>query len=292
MKTILVPTDFSKGAVHAAETAVWFAEKIQSRVLLWNCSPKVPVMPGYMGGTFLAQTAGGSTDCQDNFERIKGKLEDFITGAGGAYMPQVNTRHSEGGFREELTKLLDENTFELIVIGAPAGCAVEHIFTGSHTLATIEAANCPVLIVPSRATVYQINKLVFATDYETKDVYALRYLAALSQKLGFEIEIVHVTINGKAEQNTLARQEEDFKKKLTVLNGIPVSIKEIRGKDVVGRLNRVSKQTSADILAMSHHHYSFFKRLFTQSTVEKALSHQKTPLLVIPLVNERRGQMT
>ncbi|MCC8426619.1 universal stress protein [Mucilaginibacter sp. UR6-11] len=287
MKTILVPTDFSKGATHAAEIAIRLAEQLHDRLLLWNCAPQIPVMPGYLGGPLLAETVAGSVESQDKFQQVTEDLEDFMTNTGGDYKPQLLTRYSEGGFREALARQLREEAFELIVIGAPAGCAIEHIFTGSHTLQVIEAAVCPVLIVPSRAALSQLEKVVFATDYEPGDLEAISYLSELSQTLGFRIEVVHVIVNGE-NRGDAAQKETIFNEQLAKLKGPPISSKEIRGRDVVGRLNRVSKQTGADMLTMSHHHYSFFKNLFSESKVERELAHQKIPLLVFPLKNSQK----
>lgn len=287
MKTILIPTDFSKGANHAAQAAVWFAEQLHARLLLWNCRARLPVMPAYLGGPKLAEIVVGTAESQEVLEKTVQRLEDFITHNGGEYRPQVLTRYSEGDFKKELLKQLAEEPVELIVIGAPAGCLAEHIFTGSHTLQVIEAAKGPVLIVPSRSVFYQLDKVVFATDYDPGDLIPIRYMSELSQKLAFKIEVVHVIVNRTKEHAHLAQKEVAFTQELSKLNNPAISTKQIRGKQVVSRLNLLSKQTGADMLAMSHHHYSFFKRMFSEPKVEKELAHQKIPLLVFPLNYEQ-----
>lgn len=283
MKTLLVLTDFSKNAKHAAESAAWLAEKMHASLLLWNCYAKVPVMPGYLGGAVLAETLVGSAEGTDKLYQMTLQLEDFMTDTGEDYKPKLLTRYREGGFQEELARELREEVFEMIVIGAPTDCAIEHIFTGSHTYRVIETANCPVLVVPSRAGLYQLDKVVFATDFEPDDLKAIRYLLELSQTLGFGIEVVHVIVNGDEDQRDLAQREAAFNRQLAKLKSPAIACKEIRGKEVVGRLNRISKQTGADMLAMTHHQYSFFKRLFSDSIAKKELAHQKIPLLVFPI---------
>lgn len=282
MKTILVLTDFSKGAAHAAKSAVWMAERLHTGLLLWNCYRKVPVMPGYLGGTFWAKTLAGSAESQDKLKKMTRELEDFMTYTGENYKPQLFTRYREGSFQEELVQQLKEDVFEMIVIGAPGDCAIEHILTGSHIAEVIEAANCPVLIVPKKTGLDQLNKVVFATDFEPRDLKAIRYLEGLSSNLGFRIEIVHIIANGEKDQASIEKGMT-FETQLIAFKSPVISSKEIRGKEVVSRLNRISKQTRADMLAMTHHHYSFFKKLFSESTTKKELAHQKIPLLVFPL---------
>ncbi len=285
MKNILVLTDFSKNAAHAAESAVWFAEKLHAGLLLWNCYPKVPVMPGYLGGTLVAETLAGLTESKERLSDTVLKLEDFITDIGGDYKPRLLTRYREGSLKEELEKELSAEAFEMIVMGAGSDCAVDHIFTGSDSHKVIETANCPVLIVPPKAGLDQLDKVVFATDFELGDLNAIRYLDKLSHTLGFRIELVHITVIGDKNEATIEK-ETAFSRQLAELKYAGISYRAIRGKEVVSRLNRISKQTLADVLAMTHHQYTFFKRLISDSVAKNGLAHQRIPLLIFPL-NER-----
>jgi nucleotide-binding universal stress UspA family protein len=282
MKTILVLTNFSKSARHATESAVWLAEKLHTSLLLWSCYPKVPVMPGYAGGTLVAETVAGTAEGPDKLHQLTRELEDFMTNTGGDYKPNLTTRYREGGFQEELYQQLDEEPYEMIITGGAADRAFEHIFTGSDTFKVIETANCPVLIVPHKAALNQLDKVVFATDFELEDLQAIQYLDDLSHTLDFRIEIVHVNVNGEKDQAMVAKQTA-FTTQLAMLQSPGISYQEIRGKDVVSSLNRISKQAGADMLAMTHHQYSFIKSLFTDSTTKKELTHQQIPLLVFPL---------
>jgi nucleotide-binding universal stress UspA family protein len=282
MKTILILTDFSRNAVHAAKSAVWMAEQLHTGLLLWNCYRRVPVMSGYLGGTLLAETLAGPAESQDKLKKMTRELEDFMTNTVGDYKPQLFTRYREGSFQEELAKQLREGVFKMIVIGARSDCAIEHIFTGSHTAKVIEAANCPVLVVPPKTGLDQLDKVVFATDFEPGDLKAVRYLEGLSHTLGFRIEIVHIVANDEKDR-ALIEKGMAFETQLIAFKSPIISSKEFRGKEVVRCLNRISKQTRADMLAMTHHHYSFFKKLFSESTTKKELAHQKIPLLVFPL---------
>ncbi len=282
MKTLLVLTDFSKNAAHAAESALWLAEKLHAGLLLWNCYPKIPVMPGYMGGPLLAEAVAGSAESKDKLNQMALKLEDFMTSTGGDYKPQLLTRYQEGSLTEELGKQLLKESFEMIIMGAAADCTIDHVFTGSHTYKIIETANCPVLIVPPKAGLDQLDKVVFATDFELEDLKAIHYLAGLGSGPYFRIEIIHVAVNGEKDRAVMEKKAA-FNKQLAGLNTPGISYEEIRGKEVVGRLNQISKQTGADVLAMTHHQYSFFKRLFSESIAKKELTHQKIPVLVFPL---------
>lgn len=281
MKTILVLTDLSKNAAHAAESAVWLAEQLHAGLVLWHCSPWVPVMPGYAGGAAIARAVVGPAEGKEVLHQALVELEDYMTGTDGKYKPQLSAQYCEGNLQEELRSEISGQTFELTVIGASTDCVADHVFFGSDTWKVIETANCPVLIVPPKAGLDQLNKVVFATDFEQGDLKALVYLEALSNALDFRTEIVHVTVNGDMDE-AMVEKATAFNGKLADLKR-PVTYKEVRGKEVAGRLNRISKQTGADMLAMTHHQYSFFKRLFSDSIAKHELAHQRIPLLIFPI---------
>lgn len=282
MKKILLLTDFSRNAAHASHSAAWLAEKLHTGVLLWNCSAKVPVMPGYLGGTLAAQLIVGPDENQELLGKAMDDLDDFINSIDGEYKPHLSTCYREGSLAQALTRELKEDTVEMIVIGsAAAECSADHVFTGSDTYKIIETATRPVLIVPPRSELDQLEKVVFATNFEPHDLKVLTYLDNLSKVFNFDIGVIHVNINGKKDDAAITK-ENNFRAQLEQFSK-PLYYKEIRGRDVTARLNRISKQTGADLLAMTHHQYNFFKRLITDSEAKKELARQKIPLLIFPV---------
>lgn len=282
MKTILVLTDFSKNAAHAGEMAVWLAEKMHTRLLLWNCSSKIPVAPAYLGGPWLAEKLTEGEDGKHKLEEQAIGLHDFITTSAGGpeYEPQVLTQYAEGSFDEQLDKLLADKKVELMVMGASSSNAIEHLLTGNKILVTIKHANCPVLIIPHKADLLQLNNMVFATNFEKEDINAIQYLANLGKQLDFNLIIVHVTVNGDKNQEMIDK-ETGFTDQVAKLKNKRISYKEIKGKEVVSGLDHICKQTNAHVLAMTHHQYSVFENLF-HNTIRKEVDNQKLPLMIFP----------
>ncbi|WDF79901.1 universal stress protein [Mucilaginibacter sp. KACC 22773] len=96
MKTILVLTDLSKNAGHAAESAAWLAEQLHAGLVLWHCYPKIPVMPGYAGGAMIARAMVGPVEGEEALHHALVELEDYITGTDGKYKPQLRAQYCEG----------------------------------------------------------------------------------------------------------------------------------------------------------------------------------------------------
>lgn len=282
MKTILVPTDFSENAAHAAETAAMLAEKLHASLLLFHDYPKIPVAPYYMGGPWLADTlTDGEEEDREKFEALEERLEDMFANVDSTeYKPNVETRFEEGNIGENIHKLAEQKHIEMIVIGSRSDCEIEHFLKGSDTGNIIAHAPAPVLIVPIKANLYQLDKIAFATNFYPEDVKAIKYLISLRRFFDFEIEVIHVTVNGENTVNDA--QKNNFTQQLTALENTQITYKEIRGKEVINRLNRICKQTQADLLAMTHRQHSFFSHMFEKETMQKMLVNQKVPLLIFP----------
>ena len=166
-------------------------------------------------------------------------------------------------------------------MGSGSGNTIEYILKGNATDAVIHRANCPVLIVPPKVHLDQLDRIVFATNFEKEDIKAIRYLANLAKSFNFRLEVVHVTL-GTERGQAVTDKETGFRKLLSELNA-NIAFLEIDGKEVVNGLTHFCKQTGADLLAITHHHYSFLERIFHDSTAKKILDRQKVPLMIFPL---------
>ncbi|MBS1532254.1 MAG: hypothetical protein JSU01_18275 [Bacteroidetes bacterium] len=61
-----------------------------------------------------------------------------------------------------------------------------------------------------------------------------------------------------------------------------ISYQVIHGKDPIKRLLIMSKTEHSGLLAVLHHHHSFFGRLLTHSDTQELLNDQKIPVLIFP----------
>lgn len=55
MKTILMLTDFSENANHAAKTAAKLTKSLRSDILLYNTYYDHPILPTYAGGPWVVE---------------------------------------------------------------------------------------------------------------------------------------------------------------------------------------------------------------------------------------------
>lgn len=188
-------------------------------------------------------------------------------------------RCEEGTLGENLPSLLKQFPFELIIMGGRSGGRLDHLLTGSETRQVINNATCPVLIVPADAQPTPIRKTLFATNFNTGDLKALRYLLNWSSLFDFNLELAHVNIPGvKNDENT----QVTFRKAVNALTNQAPLYHEVGSKQPIQRLNGLSHEIGANLLALTHYHHDFWTRLWGNSSADQALNNQHLPLLIFP----------
>ena len=283
MKTILVLTDFSENAKHAAKSAMALSENLHADILLYNSFVMAPATPYYVGGPLVTEgIMWFSDESKDQLQKLAEYLETCCDQlAEGQFNPKINCANGEGNLGKDVADIVKHKDIELVVMGSRSGGTMEHILMGSDTNSVINHTTRPVLVVPPKSDFKGIRKVVFATDFDDADIKALNYLEELKNALHFDIEVVHVSLNNEDDKKDFG-QEVIFALMINSLRDANITYKTISGKDVINRLNRLCHETKADVLALVHYKNSFLSRIIQASKTKEALSHQKIPLLIIP----------
>ena len=283
MKTILALTDFTKNAENAAQVAVNLAGKLRTDVELFHNYQSFTVAPYYAWGSLVTEEPTLLVEeNKQHLVELKEKLE-AIAGEFGPNdrKPNLNFENKEGNLTENMNIELSKKEIELVVMGAQTNDPIDHLVSGSDTHAVIEHVQCPVLIVPINSHLKNLNKIVFATDFDQADIKAITYLIKLCKHFDTELEIVHVNPSERGKTNESVN-EIMFKERIAKLKYPLITYTDIFGKDVVTRLYHFYKESKADVLAMVHHQHSFFGRLLQHSTTKEALAIQAFPVMVFP----------
>lgn len=281
MKTIFILTDFSENATHAAKGAVMLIEKLRTNVFLYHTYYDSPVIPAYAGGSMVIdEFTLLKEESTAKLAQLANKLKYLVMDLSkNRYCPEITYQTGEGSLGHNISAILKEKDVELVVMGSSSNSTFHHLFFGSDTLSVIENSSCPVVVVPAKVEFKKIQKVTLATAFELADINAITYLLDLGKILNFELEIVHVSRSGETE-NQVKRQA--IQTHVNVISQSNISYKEIRGKDVIHRLNNHCKENGSDILALVHYGHGFFSNILTKSNSEEALLNHHIPLMIIP----------
>jgi len=283
MKNILILTDFTENAAHAALSAVKLSEKLYANLLLFNVNTSQPIAPNYAGGPAVIDNFDFWEDeSREKLKKLSDSLRPLLVQTDPEQRkPSIDFECGEGSIGFITKQLTTEKDVEIIVMGARAGSTFEHIMVGSETSTVIDNARRPVLVVPRHTGLGKLNKVVFATDYNEADLIGVQYLVKLGQLFNFQLEIVHVNLLG---ENDITRniRKNAFLNAIHRLRYSHITFRVVFGKDVIHRLNCLGSELDADLLSVMHYKNSFFSRIFSHSISKDALSNQKIPLLIFP----------
>jgi nucleotide-binding universal stress UspA family protein len=292
MKTILVLTDFSQNALKAAESAAMLAGRLRTNILLFNSNYTVPAIPYYPGVILVNENISWEEECENKLKQQAEHLKKII---GDIYLdqrkPTVHMLLKEGTLASNINDLVRKENVDLIMMGGRSGTNIDHIMFGSDTSDVIDHAICPVLIVPEKKYITRLNKVLFATNYNESDIDAIEYLVKMGKMFEFQLEIVHVNIYGESGAHT-NKDVVNYIQQLSDHKYPSVLYNNVKGKDLIERLNHLCKERESDLLAFTHQHHSYFIRMLKEGIVKKSLFKQQLPFLVFPSTLEKRPGKT
>ena len=148
---ILVPLDGSEHSLRALEKAVQIAEKFSGKITLIHVYSVQPIMmpePSTVGSLSIPIITGAEVSTM--IEAAK-KLGNRILEDGEKRIKtsgvKVEKMLVEGHAVEEIVRVADQGSFDLIVIGARGVSHMREMLLGSVTDGVIHHARCPILVM-------------------------------------------------------------------------------------------------------------------------------------------------
>ena len=282
MKKILVLTDFSKNSKNAAAIGVFFSSKLNTDLLLFNSYVTNSVAPVVSEPWMLNEVIWGDDENKDSLNKqamqLRGTIDQL---AANNAKPVVYCETGEGKLGNIVQEITRKENIELVIMGARAEKPDDDGVFGSDINSVIEKSRRPILIIPPGADAAGLNKMIFATEMNGKDMEAIKYLAKLAGQLNFKLEVVHVSapdeIKSSAEKTKSAH--DVF---ITYLNHLNINYTESNGHNVAELLMENCKEKGAGLLAVMHHQRPALSRIFHKSTTKSMLNKQMLPLMVFP----------
>jgi nucleotide-binding universal stress UspA family protein len=286
MKTILVLTDFSIRADHAARYALKLAQKMKANLLLCN----VFLIPSSTG--MASQVAwpmenyetleeDSVNDLSELVSRLNNELNVDVLFNGG-FRATIEHCSKAGLVWDTISEIALSHQVVMVVIGMHGGNGLSTFLSGDHAKDVIEKANCPVLLVPNQAPFKDYQKIAFATDLADTDINVLHSLAGLAKFYNAEILITHVADESITDQAAEPAVKTFLSMVSSKINYPKIYYRAIKGKSVANSLDWLSQHIDIDLLVLVHRKRGFFQRMFEGSVTQNLADHLTKPLLVFP----------
>jgi len=281
MKTILIPTDFSANAEHAAVYGYNLAKQLSYNVILCNAvtvpaeTPQAGLVAWPMEEYDILMN--GSTD---DLNELKNKLIE--KNKDEEFKPDIKCISDVGYVAEVVNEIVASQKIDLVVMGAHGSNGLNQFLLGNHAKGMIDAVLKPLLLVPNTAVVTPIKKIAFATDFNKieADLKFIYELIPLAKTLNAEILITHVY----SDKDDHAKYEKAMARFITELSNKAdypnIYYRIVTNDSAEAGLDWVCEHGQIDILAMVHRPHNFFDSLLKGSHTKRMSNRIGVPLLV------------
>jgi len=279
MKTYLIPVDFSKASVNAAEYAAALSHQTNvDHIILLNAyyvSIYETTLPSpdmiLLREEDIEQNA---TDRVKKLNTLKDKLIKKVR-PGVEISIHLNRSHL---LRAVIENSISKNV-DLIILGSRGNSSNEDTQIGSHVIKIAKASPIPIIVVPPVYTFKGVSKVAVAIDFnKVKDTVPLEALKRLLNRKKVELMVVNVDDKGKHLHGDAERAAEE-----TALHGM---LKQYNPKyfflednNVINGILQFAADKDAQLVIALPHKYSFF-----QSIMHTSISHQLAESSAVPVL--------
>ena len=281
MKKLLVLTDFSAIATHAAEYAYFLAEHLKANMILCNAVIVAADIP-------LAGLASWPLEERDTFvqnsdeeiQLLKKHLE--ASDRGGNYQPIISLINDSGTLTNVLNDTLEQSQIDLVIMGAHGGDGVHTFLFDARCRNMIESIHKPLILIPSKAKFAPIKRISFATDFKNPDddLKFIYTLISLAKQLNAEILLTRV-YDGSHQSPEFEQWIKNFLVELSDTANYPnIYYRMVKSAGTETGLDWLCEHGQVDLLAMVHRQRGFFNNLLHESDTKKKAGEVSIPLLI------------
>lgn len=276
MKTILLPTDFSKNSINAINYAIKLCEHISCDFYILN----VIKVSSFISDDMMTVTSS-STIYNTLIDAAKKSINNIISQIENQFKNKNHNFHSVvdyDNFIDSINQTSENHEVDLIIMGTKGATGLEKVLFGSNTVRVMQRCKVPVLAIPDGCKFESIENIAFATTnskyFKVEELNILSKILALYEA---SLQIIHL-----ADQNHLVYDAHD---NVDFFNTNFISAKhefiDAPSNDMFNVVHNHIEKNKMNMLAIMNKKHSFLERLFKTHNVERFAFKIDIPLLVM-----------
>lgn len=277
MKTILVPTDFSKTAQTAADVAASIAKKSKAEIILLHVVEEIEE------GSFNVEgeaTAFGSWEDRIFTVKMIQKSKQQLSAVAEALMQEgiiVRQLLRVGTPYHGIQAIITEHKADLVVMGTNGKSPLEEILIGSNTEKVMRRSTCPVLSVNKKPSNLDFKSIVYAVSLRTDELAFPPLVKEIQELYGSTIHLVRINTPGVFINDKFAKEKmREFGQKVDLKNFTVNTYNDF--SEEAGIIN-FSESVSADLISMWTHGRTGLSHMLNGSIAEDVTNHAKRCVL-------------
>ncbi|HEX2847870.1 MAG TPA: universal stress protein [Chitinophagaceae bacterium] len=273
MKTLIVCTDFSAPALHAAEYACMLTREYPFEyITLLHAHP-------LMAHTTALPISDYDPDAPDKaaMEQLNQLREQLQPLAGKKVLIRMRTENIS--VEENIDRVFREENADLVVVASSLKSKLEGLVIGSNAANISRNSMLPVLIIPEKARIQPIRNILFA--YDLKSISQPSSVKTLKEILDFfNVPLSVLNVDHKDKHFT-PDTPQAVQQLHTILDGYKPGYAYIDHRHIAeGILEYAYKNDTSLIITIPRTH-NFFERLFKKSETSKLIHESDIPLLTL-----------
>ncbi len=273
MKTIIYATDCTRHATPALRYAYYLSEALDANLIVLSVFDLPPIAVS----TIRTPVQLKKMAAEEQMMVLHNYCSRYLKDRMGPHIA-LDVIESPS-ISEGILKRTREQKADLLILGMKDEHTLRGYFSGNIASAILKESPCPVLMVPNAYRYRKLKTLVYATDFEERDIQAIKNLVILAAPYEAEIRVVHIPTQ---EEYAGMQQMEWFKELLDQAVDYPnIGFHMVFADNIQDGLSMYSQDVKADLLAMLERENGrpFFSKLFHRDRVKAMESRSNIPLL-------------
>jgi nucleotide-binding universal stress UspA family protein len=279
MKNLLIPVDFSPQARQAVSVGVSLAAQAGAVVHLLH------VIEPIRAHVVLADALYVDTSVEDQFIRrltdsAKKQLEE-LSQAHSASAVSIKQHVRVGSLFSVVQEVAEELKIDFLITGTSGASGLEEILVGSNTERIVRFAPCPVLAVKEGSQWDNPQEIVFASNLQTQQAPALRFVQQLQHLLQAKLRLVYVNTPGDFISSRQVHKLKDELLKVVPLDNYDLTIYQDEREDI--GIRNFAEDIGCPLIVMTTHQRKGISHFLSGSIAEDVVNHAKQMVLTIGL---------
>ena len=280
MKSILLPTDFSKNSVNAIHYAMNLFKDVECQFYFLN----VQKASSFLTDDMMV-VSSSATLYNTIVDAAKKSISNIISKIEKKYANKNHEFHSlvdYDNFIDSINQVSEKFEIDLIVMGTKGAAGLEKMIFGSNTVRVMQRCSKPVLAIPDGCKYHVIDSVVFATtNLKQFKVEHFQPLIDILNNGNSQLDILHL-----ADQNHIAYDAFDNMAFFnTYFANANHEFIDTNSKELFNAVHNYLVNNNIKMLSIVNKKHSFLERLFTRHEVETFGFNIDIPLLVMQSSN-------
>lgn len=265
MNTILVPTDFSPAAEHAALYAAGLASATGASVVLMHVY-QLPVAMTDMP-VLMVSAEDLKKGADKGLQRAKERLAAACPGV------VIESEGRLGDVVEEVEDFCRSRKVLALVTGTKGLKGFERFVFGSTTLSLIKHGSHPVIAVPEGAALSAPKNMALAVDFLHLSEMPTAKILAFAEALQTRLHLIHIETENETTQPPAAL--------LDALRVGPEAYHSFKEETVAQGLKHFAEQNHIDLITVLPHKHGLLDRLFGKGHTADILQAVSVPVMTV-----------